>query len=351
MSPNMSPKIDVKTLILEKIQLQKQIKSSQIVKETGFSRAYVNRIFQKLRDEGQIILLGKANRAVYVLAEKEALDEAKHQILEFREVFENKNLSEDDVLKRIKNESGILLELKNNVSEIINFSFLEMVNNAIEHSQSGEVTVAMSKEKDIITFSVIDTGIGIFNNIKNKFDLTDNLSAIQFLLKGKQTTMPDSHSGQGIFFSSKMADAFMIVSSGKKIRFFNKNDLNDVFIENVKDEPGTQIYFVVSLNSDRSEQAVFEKFTNHDTFEFSKTHILIKLYEISKNPLSRSEARRVMIGLNNFKEIILDFKNVDSIGQSFADEIFRVWQKNHPDIKITYINAVENVEFMIKHVE
>lgn len=344
----MTTSMDIKSLILEKIKADKQVKSSQIMKETGFSRTYVNRAFQVLRDEGRIIMVGKANRAVYVLAERKALETAKSKILSFRQTFENKNLSEDDVLKRVKDESGIMLGLKNNVSEILNYAFLEMVNNAIEHSKSPEITVEFGRGKDIITFLVADSGIGIFNNIKNKFSLPDALSAIQFLLKGKQTTMPDSHSGQGIFFSSKMADSFMIISSGKKIRFFNTSDLNDVFIENVKDEPGTQIHFIISLNSNHSEQEVFEKFTNKDTFEFSKTHILIKLYEISKNPLSRSEARRVMIGLNSFKDVVLDFKDVESVGQSFADEIFRVWQNNHTDIKISYINAVENVEFMIK---
>ena len=211
--------------------------------------------------------------------------------------------------------------------------------------------VNFEKQNDIATFIVSDTGIGIFNNVKNKFNLPDNLSAIQFLFKAKQTTMPENPSGQGIFFSSKMADTFMIVSSGKKIMFFNTDNLKDIFIENVKDEPGTQIHFIISKDSSRSEREVFEKFTNQDTFEFSKTNILVKLYEISKNPLSRSEARRVMIGLNSFKEIVLDFRDVESIGQSFADEIFRVWQNSHLDIKISYINATENVEFMIKRVQ
>jgi len=55
-----------------------------------------------------------------------------------------------------------------------------------------------------------------------------------------------------------------------------------------------------------------------------------------------------MIGLESFQDVLLDFEGVESIGQAFADEIFRVWQSNHPEIKITYINVNENVEFMIK---
>jgi hypothetical protein len=43
--------------------------------------------------------------------------------------------------------------------------------------------------------------------------LKNHLEAIQDLLKGKQTTMPKSHSGEGIFFTSKIADNLTISSS------------------------------------------------------------------------------------------------------------------------------------------
>lgn len=340
--------MDIKSLVLDKISNNKQIKTSEIIKLTGFSRTYINRALHELRDEGKIIMMGKANKSVYVLAEKKSIDNAKKQILKFSENFTNENLSEESVLKKIQDETGILMELTKNIDNIIVYSFLEMVNNAIDHSQSKNIQVKVEKNETDVSFIVKDFGIGIFNNIKSTFGLVDNLSAIQWLLKGKQTTAPEAHTGQGIFFSSKMADSFIIKSSGKKVQFLNKEDLNDIYIENIKEEVGTEIFFIISLKSHKTAQEIFEKFTDKNTFEFSKTKILVKLFEISKNPLSRSEARRVMLGLNEFKEITLDFNNVESIGQSFADEIFRVWQNNHSDIKINYINAVENVEFMIK---
>jgi len=64
--------------------------------------------------------------------------------------------------------------------------------------------------------------------------------------------------------------------------------------------------------------------------------------------ISRSQARRVLTGLEKFKEITLDFSDVETIGQGFADEVFRVWKNNHPDIKINYQNTNENILFMIK---
>ncbi|MCK5926229.1 MAG: STAS-like domain-containing protein, partial [Methylococcales bacterium] len=46
-----------------------------------------------------------------------------------------------------------------------------------------------------------------------------------------------------------------------------------------------------------------------------------------------------------------DFENVESIGQAFADEIFRVYRKRYPNIVIQYENANNTVEAMIKRAE
>ena len=49
--------------------------------------------------------------------------------------------------------------------------------------------------------------------------------------------------------------------------------------------------------------------------------------------------------------VIFDFKEVESIGQAFADEVFRVFKKQHPHINIIPINANEPVTQMINRVE
>lgn len=341
--------MDIKAHILAKIQKQKQIKASDIIKETGFSRAYINRALRDLRDEGRIVLLGRANKAIYVVAEKEALLDAKRTILRYSKVWDNKNLNEDLVLENIKQETGIFLDLKNNIDNLASYAFLEMLNNAIEHSRSKKILVFFEKdiEENQIGFTVVDKGVGIFNNIRQKFNLPDNMAAIQELLKGKRTSAPERHSGQGIFFTSKMADAFLIKSSNKRVQFINT--IEDVFISDIENEArGTEVHFIISLTSDKTTKEVFDKFGGQEDFEFSKTRIMIKLYKINKNLLSRSEARRVIFGLEQFKEITLDFAGVATVGQSFADEIFRVWHNSFPDKKIIYIHANENVEAMIK---
>ncbi len=338
--------MNTKELILAKINESNKTKTKELTKITGFTRAYINTFLQELEEEGKIIKLGHTKGAFYIPANNKKIQIIKSNILEFNQTLINVNLHEENILQTIKQQTGIFFDLPDNVINILEYSFLEMVNNAIEHSKSKKIKIKMAKTKDkIITFTVEDQGIGIFENIKNIFKLPDILSAIQELLKGKQTTEPTQHTGQGIFFTSKMADNFTIKSSNKILMI--NNLIDDIFIEDRKTLPGTTIIFTLNTNTKRTSQEIFNKFTDKE-YEFSKTQVKIKLFKIAKNLLSRSEARRIIFGLEKFQEIILDFQDVESIGQAFADEIFRVWQSNHQETKITYININENIEFMIK---
>jgi hypothetical protein len=74
-----------------------------------------------------------------------------------------------------------------------------------------------------------------------------------------------------------------------------------------------------------------------------KTIVLLE----NKNCISRSEAKKILSDLTH-KELTLDFKGISFVGQGFVDQIFRVFQNEHPEIEIAYINANEDVEFMIK---
>jgi len=51
--------------------------------------------------------------------------------------------------------------------------------------------------------------------------------------------------------------------------------------------------------------------------------------------------------LESFDTVLLDFKGIKSIGQAFADEIFRVFKLSHPNIGVDVINAAEGVRYMI----
>ncbi len=340
--------MDVCALIMRLLESNGQVKAAEVVKATGFSRTFINRAFQKLRDDGKIVLLGKANKAHYVAAAETSLKRAKQELNFARRIVKNENLLEDIVLRDIKNTSGIFLNIPKNIASILDYAFTEMLNNAIEHSQSAKIEIIMEKTSHNISFKVIDKGIGIFNNIMQKKGLNNTLESIQDLLKGKQTTDPQAHSGEGIFFTSKIADLLIIQSSRKKLIF--NNVLKDIFIKDTKNFPGTRVSFAISCDSVKRLDDLFKQYTD-ETFSFSKTEVKVKLYKTEVEYVSRSQARRILNGIDKFKKIILDFADVETVGQGFADEIFRVWMSKNSEVEIEVCNANENIQLMINRAQ
>lgn len=337
--------MDIGNLILKKLMKKGEVRVADIVKTTGFSREYVSRFFKRLKEEGKIVLVGKANQARYLPAEKHIVAKAKEKLLFFRKELSNKKAQEDVVLNDIKRNAGIFSHLPQNIINIVDYAFTEMLNNAIEHSHSSKIQVVMERENKAVRFEVIDRGIGIFSSLIKKRGFRNELEAIQELTKGKLTTAPKAHSGEGIFFTSRVADLLVIQSAHKKLIF--DNILDDIFLKDIKHFSGTKVSFLIGLTAKQRLGDVFKEYAG-DTFEFSKTKVIVKLYKTDTEYISRSQARRVLGGLEKFKIVVFDFKNVETIGQAFADEVFRVWQIRHPKIELQCQNANENTKFMIK---
>jgi len=338
--------MEMRTLILNTINKQRQVKTADIVGLTGLSRAYAQRFLKDLAEEGVIVLMGKANQAHYILPSKKGASNAKP--LSVRRIMTNKDLAEDKVLREIKEGSAIFQGVAGNISSIIDYSFTEMLNNAIEHSTAQKIDVVIMRTATDIRFTVADRGIGIFNNIMKKKRLGTTIEAIQDLLKGKETTAPEAHSGEGIFFTSKIADLLTIKSFEKKLVFDNAQQ--DIYVKDVKPVRGTRVDFVLGLRSKKKLVDLFDKYTD-ESFQFSKTEVKVKLYHQDVDYVSRSQARRILTGLEKFKTIELDFKDVKTIGQAFADEVFRIWQAQHKDVKFVIKDANENIMIMIKRAQ
>lgn len=75
---------------------------------------------------------------------------------------------------------------------------------------------------------------------------------------------------------------------------------------------------------------------------------VVRLSTFGPKLISRSEARRIVCDLNEFREVVLHFQGVDLVGQGFADEVFRVWAREHPETKLVPIEMNGSVEFMVE---
>ncbi len=233
------------------------------------------------------------------------------------------------------------------------YVFTEMLNNAIEHSEGTTVSVVCFITDFSVETIITDDGVGIFSKIQKTMGLIDKKHAFLELAKGKYTSDPKSHSGEGIFFSSKISDKYLVLSDSLMFST-NENAGNQYIYDFGLSSKGTNICFLIARNTPIVAKDVFDEYTGApDSYGFNKTVIPVYLLEYEENNptyVSRSQAKRLLVRFEDFATVILDFVNVPSIGQGFADEIFRVFANKHPECKISYINASKDVEAMIRHV-
>lgn len=338
--------MDMKGHILSMALKKGNLQSKDVAENLEISRQYAQRILKELVEEGMLVKLGSTRSASYVLPRY--ADQVKWK---YDKRFRNQNLAEHSVLEDVEGRSQFRQSLSENLRSIFEYAFSEMLNNAIEHSRSENIHIAVEKRMENLVFFVNDFGIGVFRNVMQKRKLKSELEAIQDLLKGKTTTQPKAHSGEGIFFTSKVADIFILESFGKKLTI--NNLIKDIFIEEVKpSKKGTKVSFQISCDSKKHLNDIFKKYqTDPAEHAFDKTEIQIKLYTLGTVHVSRSQARRVLSGLEKFKSIVLDFDKVPTIGQAFADEIFRVFKNKYTDITITPTNMNDTVRFWVERVE
>ncbi len=244
-----------------------------------------------------------------------------------------------------------IVDLKKNVRDICQHGFTEMLNNAMDHSGSETAQITYTQSYTKVEILVRDHGIGIFQKIQKDFNLPDARTALLELSKGGLTSDASRHAGEGIFYTSRMFDEFQIISHS--LFYSRERQADDEWLVEVQEHRyrnGTAVLMTISTAADWTPSEVFDKYRG-DNVRFRKAHVPIKISAYPGEQLvSRSQAKRVLARFDNFSEVMLDFQGIDYIGQAFADEIFRVFQLDHPGIGVYAINAGPKVQSMIDYV-
>lgn len=246
----------------------------------------------------------------------------------------------------------VLKALPDSAMSIWHYAFTEMFNNAIDHSRGTGIFVGVAQKGYTTNIVVHDNGEGIFRKIKRELDLPDERSSILELAKGKLTTDPKRHTGEGIFFTSRALDYFAI-SSGDLYFSHDQDYPKDYLTDSSPTEPGTDVWLQLDNRSERQLRKVFDEFAAEDgDFEFSKTVVGLDLARHEGEELiSRSQAKRLVARFEKFKEVVLDFERIRTIGQAFADEVFRVFALEHPGTKLVAIRMNEEVTKMVSRAQ
>ncbi|MEE4217731.1 MAG: ATP-binding protein [Xanthomonadales bacterium] len=307
-------------------------------KEFGFSRQYIVRLLNRLIAQGEIHRRGKTRAARYFPGK------ASHEINRLKLIKERQGLSEYAVLEEVTKRIQLNKRLNKNCITIFDYAFTEMLNNAIDHSQSKKVWINVEVDHSNITFTIKDLGIGAIENIKQGFGIAEDFLALEHLFKGRQTTAEEAHSGQGIFFTSKVVDTFRIATSG--MEFTIDNSMTDEFLRDIKQRKGTSVTCGIKRNTRRKIKDVFDQYTGDD-YEFNQNIVKINLSK-HERLMSRSEAKRLLSGLDDYSVLDFNFQNVVEVGQGFCDEIFRVYANRNPGKVLSYHGASDVVRYMIE---
>lgn len=328
---------EIRQFILNQVDKHTDNLAKITAEHFGVTRQAINKHLKKLTEEELLIEYGNTQNKTYKLA----------SILEWEKSYEIIPEIGEDVVWR-KDIRPILENMPDNVIDIWYYSFTEMFNNAIDHSDGTHIIVRIKKTAVNTEIIISDNGVGIFKKIQSSLNLLDERHAVLELSKGKLTTDPKHHSGEGIFFTSRMCDCYDILSG--EVHFSHQFERPEDWIVENKQlfNDGTIIWMTLNNHTARTQKEIFDQYTTGENYGFNKTVVPVKLAQYGNERLiSRSQAKRLLARIELFKIVIFDFEEVNSIGQAFADEIFRVFANQNPQIRLIIINASDEVEQMI----
>ncbi len=320
--------------LLEQIEANAQDVSRLVAEKCNLSRNTVNKYLNELTEQN---IIRKIQRNRYELISD----------TQIYTLHRSKNELRSEMYVLDKYLEQYITDCTNEAKRIWRYGFSEMVNNVIDHSNAETLTVIVIKNYINTTVLLSDNGVGIFEKIKEHFAFESLDEARCELFKGKLTTDAKNHSGEGIFFTSRMMDEFFIWSSGK----FFSNDKYEMSLSldlDIPNQLGTTVIMRLSNFTHREMLKIFNQFSSVDGGFTSTVMPLKNIFDTAL--VSRSQAKRICYRLDSFEEVTLDFFGIEWMGQAFAHQMFVLYQNEHPEILLNPINMNDDVKGMYNHV-
>ncbi len=271
---------------------------------------------------------------------------ARYRLRALRHRFRIPGLEEDAVWQQLGREIASIRPLPPTDGQSLQFAASEVINNAIDHSEGRAVEIGVTFEAAATTVTTVrDDGIGVFRRICRDFGFASPADAIVQLEKGKLTSDPARHSGEGLFFSSKAASRFRIESQG--VAWVVDNLVADTAIGPSAIRRGTLVTLTLVAGHVPRLEDVFRSYTDPEVLRFTRTRTTVRLSALGSTLISRSEARRVTQRLSEFTHAVLDFSGVEIVGQGFCDEVFRVFARQHPGLVLEPVGMNDAIAFMV----
>ena len=162
-----------------------------------------------------------AHRLLHALVTGEVLERhgkgpaARYRLRPVRRRFRLDGLEEDRAWSEVAERVARTRPLAPEEAQSLRYAATEIINNAVEHSRGTWVDVGVEFQAAGSTVATVrDNGVGVFRRVCEDFGFASPHDAIVQLEKGKLTSDPSRHSGEGLFFSSKAVARFRLESQG-----------------------------------------------------------------------------------------------------------------------------------------
>jgi len=323
----------VKKFILDNISKHEKDIIQIAINHFGISRQAIHKHMNRLIKENKVIAHGATKGRYYELI----------PIVNFvKTVNLNSNFNPNSIIK-----DYVLPHLEflpKNIFEIFEFSTGVLLNNVKDHSGASSVYYKLFISYQEAHFIINDNGIGIFEHIKSALKLTSNRLAALELAKGQANSDSHKHSGDELNAVINLFDNVKIESSGKLLRFLNSK--KEWTIEHSPQIKGSRIHLKIKSSSSRTCSEVFDKIFQIDQ---NKIRIPLNLLGLSESKIvnPRGKAESVLRNINKYHKVEFDFKSIDLIGPSFANELIRKTKEKNKTVDIKWINTNKTVDLLM----
>ena len=183
----------INDFILSNVEERPDSITAATTKVFGISRATANNYLRRLTEAG--FLVGEGGKKF-----------RRYKLKPIKSVVKTIPIdanSQEDVIWR-QHITPLVRDLNENIRDICNYGFTEIMNNVIDHSSTKNCRFVFERTYTKISLTIRDFGVGVFEKIRKDFNLLDRRHAILELSKGKLTSSEEKHTGEGIFFTSRM---------------------------------------------------------------------------------------------------------------------------------------------------
>ncbi len=308
---------------------------AELATQFGVSRSTMGKWLRKLIEEGWISREGRSH-PIYRPAQ-------------LRDVSRGYALASLDEETPWQRDFAPCFELQPNILRLAHHAFTELLNNAVDHSGGARVSISMRQNRTHLHLLIRDDGCGVFARIQQAFGIETPQQALLELSKGKLTSQPEFHTGRGLFFTSRLFDVFDLYANHLTYQHSHWQR-REWLRANPLAVQGTAVFMSIALDATRTLDEVFAAHSRgSQDFSFARTEVALRLALGAEGQAleSRAQGKRIANRLEAFEVVDLDFEGIDAVGQGFADELFRVFASQHPQVQLQPRNMNSQIAAMV----